>query len=355
MIETINYNVHDLLKFKIKREKDYNLRNFINLKFSYFEVDDVKDPDIVLNIGKFKPSNNNCYIVGNKYHIKENYIYCRDSEGDAKWETEITGFGNEDITIINFRGEVGGFQSIINPDVLAHCLLLRVIEYKLSMKGCFLTHSAGISKNKQAYVLAGRGGSFKSSLCIDFVRRAGFEYLGDDRVIINKDFVFSFPFNFHVFEFMCYQLPDENSLGFFNKIKFAKYIMGKNELKDYRIKVSEPSRLKNLIFIVKTNGKRIIKRDMELKEAVDRLILNNRLEDCISLTYFGITSAPHLKYALAYSYIFPNNNFTQHENDFRKTIENIFKNIPIYEIEIPANYNIDVFNQVCELAQVEMD
>lgn len=350
MKQALSYNIHNILKFKIIRDKCYSLRDLINLKFSFFEVDDVTDPDIILNIGKFTPSNDNCYIVGNKYHIKENYIYCKDSEGRAEWEVEITEFGDGDI-IINFNGKVGGFRSITNPDELAQCLLLRVIEYKLGMKGYFLVHSGGISKNKQAYVLAGRGGSFKSSLCMDFIRRAGFEYLGDDRVIINKDFVFSFPFGFHVFDFMCEQLPDENSWGIFNKIKFARYLGDRNGRRDYQIKVSEPSKLKSLVFILKTNEEKIFKKGLSLREAVDRLILNNRLEDCISLTYFGINSAPHLKYALAYSYIFPDNKMTRHENDFKKTIENILKNIPIYEIEIPNDYNSNVFNQVCELVR----
>ena len=156
MVQTINYNLHDILKFKIIRDKGYGLRDLINLKFSFFEVDNVDNPDIILNIGKFTPSNENCYLVDHKYYIKENYFHCRDSEGKAEWEVEILGFEDE-ATIINFNGRVKGFQSFMNPDFIAQNFLLRLIEYKLGIKGYLFAHSAGISKNEQAYVFAWKG------------------------------------------------------------------------------------------------------------------------------------------------------------------------------------------------------
>lgn len=64
----------------------------LNLEFSFFEVDAIGNPDIILNIGKFTPSNNDCYLIDHKYHIKENYLYCKDFSGKAKWEVEILGF-----------------------------------------------------------------------------------------------------------------------------------------------------------------------------------------------------------------------------------------------------------------------
>ena len=59
-MQSLNYNIHDILKFKIIRDRGHGLRDLINLKFSFFEVEDVDNPDITLNIGKFTPSNENC-------------------------------------------------------------------------------------------------------------------------------------------------------------------------------------------------------------------------------------------------------------------------------------------------------
>ena len=127
-----NYNIHNIIKFRILRDSEYGLRDLINLKFSFFEVNEkIDNPDITLNIGKFVPSNEDCYLVDHKYHVKDDYFYCKDAEGKAEWEMEILGFRKEE-TIINFNGKISGFQSFMNPDFLAQNLLLRIIEYKLN-------------------------------------------------------------------------------------------------------------------------------------------------------------------------------------------------------------------------------
>lgn len=345
MVQTLNYNLHDIIKFKIVRDKNYGIRDLINLKFTFFEVeDDVNDPDITLNIGKFTSSNENCYTVDHKYYVKDNYFYCKNSEGKAKWEVEIAGFEEGDTTI-NFKGKVGGLQSFINYDFIAQNLLLRIIEYKLASKGYFLIHGAGISKDGEAYVFAGRGGTFKTSLCMDFIRKAGFEFLGDDHVILHKDKVFSFPMSFS-FGFMCEHLPNEDSWNIFSRIKFAKYLWDKKGKKDNLIEISKVSKLKNLFFIVKTNKKTITKREIPLEEVVDRLIANNRLEDFISLGGMGINSGPFLKYALAYSYIFPDSQIATQKEFSEKVVKSILENVPIHEIEISNNYNLNVFKRV---------
>ena len=344
-MQTLNYNIHDILRFKIIRDTGHGLRDMINLKFSFFEVDDVDNPDITLNIGKFTPSNENCYLVDHKYHIKENYFYCKDSEGKGKWEVEIAGF-EDGHTMINFDGCISGFQSIINLDFIAQNSLLRVIEYKLAKKGYFLAHAAGISKNGEAYVLAGRGGTFKTSLCMDFIRRAGFEFLGDDHVILHKDMIFSFPMGLRVFDFTCGHLPNEESWNISNRIGFGRYLWDKRGKRDNSIEISKVSKLKSLFFIVRTKKEGISKRKIILKEAVDRLVTNNRLEDFISLGGMGINSGPFLKYALSYSYIFPDGKIAREREESGTMLRNILENVSIYEIEIPYNYDSTVFNAV---------
>ena len=350
MKHAISYNLHNILKFKIIRNSNHGLRDLINLKFSFFEVEGVDKQDITLIIGKFTPSNEHCYLVDHKYYIKENYFYCKDGEGKAEWEVEILGFEDENTTI-NFNSKIGGFQSFMNPDFIAQSLLLRIIEYKMALKGYLLAHAAGISKEGEAYVFAGRGGTFKTSLCMDFIRKAGFEFLGDDRVIIHKDEVFAFPMGLRVFCFMCDHLPNEKSWNFSNKVRFAKCLCDTKSKKDSSVKMGKLSKLKSLFFIVKTNKEVITARKISLKEAVDRLIINNRLEDFISLSGMGIKSGPHLKYALAYSYIFPDSQIVPQDKYLEKTLRSIIEKVSIHEIEIPASYDLNVFKEVYKFVE----
>jgi len=89
MKEKISYNIHNILKIEINRIKKLELLRDLNLRFTYFEVDNVKNPDIILNLGPFKPENKDCTIIDHKYYIKNNYFYCKESEENAKWDIYI--------------------------------------------------------------------------------------------------------------------------------------------------------------------------------------------------------------------------------------------------------------------------
>jgi hypothetical protein len=343
----LNYNIHDALKFKIVRDKTHELFDSINLKFSFFEVDKVSEPDITLNIGKFTPSNEDCYVVDNKYHVKENYFYCKDSEGKAKWEVEIFGFekGN---TIINYHGQIFGLQSLINPDFIAQNFLLKMIEYKLGIRDYFTLHSGAISKGDKGYLLVGRGGSLKTTLIMDLVREFNFSFMSDDRAILHKDKIYSFPMSLNVFKYMMDYLPTEN-IGFYDKLRCMQYIYRKEYEKSF-LSIDNLSKLEAMFFITKTNKQGVSVNTIEDKrDVVDRLIANNQIEDFVMLNGFGINSGPFLKYVMAYSFIFHNNKVISQIDQQEKNLEKILENIPVCEVEIPLKYDKDVLNHVYDV------
>ena len=135
-------------------------------------------------------------------------------------------------TTINFNVRHRfGLHSIINPDLLPQILLLSIIEHKLASKGYSLLHAAAISKNNQAYLLCGRGSSFKTSLCMDFVRIAGFDCLGDDRVILNCDKAFSFWLHPSLFQFLTDYLSDFKQLIKSSRLSpRAKNVLARNNI-----------------------------------------------------------------------------------------------------------------------------
>ncbi len=65
------YNIHDLLSLEICGNN--GLDRGKGLRYSFFETEKADNPDIILRIGKFTPSNQGCEVVGHKYHIKDNY------------------------------------------------------------------------------------------------------------------------------------------------------------------------------------------------------------------------------------------------------------------------------------------
>ena len=340
MREILNYDIHGILKFQIVRSKKHDFLRDLNLMFSYFEVEEVKDPEVILNIGKFTPSNEDCYIVDHRYYIKENYLYCRDFSKNAKWEVEIIGL-NQKNTIINFHGNISKHEKILYPNLLSQQIILQpLIEYKLNEKDYHLIHSAAISKNNQGYLLAGRPGAFKSTLAIDFIREANYSFLADDRVIISHNRILSFPMNYLSINFKFMYLKTEEFQNFVDKINFVRYHRKTHNFKKCKMPIAKSSTLKELLFITKTNRGAINKRVVGLEEAIHKLVENNKSE-MILLDFY--------KYMLAYSFVFPDSKVAKYWKTLAKNLNILLRKISIYEIEIPQKYNSSVFKGVCEL------
>lgn len=355
MKQILNYDIHNILKFQIVRDSKYNFSDISRI-FSCFQVEEVDKPDIILNIGKFTPSNEDCYLVDYKYHVKENYFYCRDSGGKAKWQVEIIGFeqGN---TIINFnvanRVQPQSIASLVSlPVALPQALLLRIIELKLNQKGYPFIHSAGVNRDGRAYLLCSRGGAFKTTLCMDFVRKAGFGVLGDDHVILHDDRVLSFPMGSSVFQFMTTHLPTEKHWGFFRQVQFAAEQILNKPHKTVMLE-DKFAKLEALFFVTRSNGRQGGKQvtiedlpDNYIDQAVNRIIVNNRAEGFVGLPLFGIDSLPFLKYELVYNFVFPNSLIATQERKSAENLKNILKKVPIYKIDIPFNYKLEAFEEI---------
>ena len=290
-----------------------------------------------------------CYIVDSKYYIKDNYFYCKDSEERTKWEVEIFGFESGD-TIINFDIRVPGVRGLLPILSAQNLFLSSIIDYKLSNKGYFLLHSAGLGKDNKAFLLAGMGGAFKTTLAMDFIRKGGFDFFGDERVIFHDGSIWSYPIGLVSFDYRCKYLPTENKRNFLDKIGLIKHNINNYENLD-RLKVNVPERseLSALFFIVKhTARKSMTINEYDLKKGVDKLIINNMMEmnHAYMPNLMGISSNPFLEYILAYSFIFPESQIAAHWVNMKPKLNDYLKGIPIYEIEIPGEYDDVVFNKI---------
>jgi len=351
MKQILSYNIHNILKFQIIRDTTYNWRDRINLKFSYFEVDYVEDPDIILNIGKFVPSCTSCYSVDHKYYIKHNYLYCKDSEGVADWEIQIDGL-EDSRTVIHYYGKIRGMSSLLNPDFLAQNFLLKIIEYKLYLKGYYLAHAGGVSKDGKGYILAGRGGSFKTTLCMDLIRKRGYKLLGDDRVLIGKGSAYSFPMSLWVFSYMLQHLDNENAWKFSHKLDLLRRLWNSRLSIDFGFCEPGPVKVVGISFINRANITEPTVQQVSGEDISQKLNLNNRLEDYIDISSLGITSGPFLRYLLSYSYIFPdcplarffNDNYVNHPETTQ-----CFGDLTVFNVTIPKYYGEQSCGQLCDI------
>ena len=347
MNEILHYNIHDIVRFQIIGERGRDWLRDLNLPFSYFEVAaETANPDITLKIGKFTPSNQDCYLVDHQYYIKENYFYCKDGEGRARWEVEISGFESGN-TVVNFDGGVFGSQQIFMPERLSQNLLLMpLIGYKLCEKGSFLVHSAAIAKDGQAYLLAGRGGAAKTDLALDFVRKKGFQFLGDDGVIIYRDKVLSFPISLGLVDYRLHRRVNASLEGFYDRIRAIGHLWKGVDCGS--MPLARESRLKAVFFMVKTSGTTINKVELDSKEAAGKIAKAANLEAVISPSPMVMPagSGRYLKYMLAYSFVFPDSRIAKYWSDLEQRLAPVLTAIPVYEIRIQKDYTPAVFDDV---------
>jgi hypothetical protein len=353
MKQILNYNIHNILKFQIASNKWHDIARNLNLPFSFFEIKDkLNNPDIILNVGKFTPSNKGCYFIDHKYHIKQNYFYCKDSDGRVSWEVEIFGFEDGN-TVINFDSKFLGPESLIFPHLLLpqEMILKPMIAYKLSQKGFFLVHAGGVSRENYAYIFAGRGGSGKTSLILDFVN-SGYKYLGDDWVILNKEKrVLCFPVNLGQFSFSKKTgiLVTESHSSFLDKIRFLWYL---HYLPNYdNVPLVKSSYLKALFLVSKANNPTANVKLTNTKEATSILLSNNIAEYMTSPSIMGRNFGRFYTYMLAYSFVFPNNKIARYWNGLGTKLKEIVKGIPIYEIRMARKCN---FNEIKRFIEESM-
>lgn len=343
--ETINYNIHDVLKIQLIRLKKFDLMRGFDLELSSFRVKELDDPDIVFEICKFKPSNFDCYVVDHRYYVKENYLYFKESTGKLNWEVEISGF-NEGSTVVKFNYKSLGLKPYISRSSIETFLLRPIIYYKLAEKRLFLIHAAGVSNDGKAYIFPGRGGAFKTSLVMDFIKKKGFSYLGDDRIILTNNEVLNFPAHYPLFEYTFCRKNDEN-LSTFDKINFIICLLRNKHYKNI-VPLSKSAKLNKIYFVVKSTQKYGVNiKKLTLKEAIKKLIESSKLEmRSLSDSLAGFSLGPYYKFMLAYSYVFPDSKVAKYWENLERELLKILSNIPIYEVTLPKKYNFRAFQEL---------
>ncbi|BDZ71677.1 hypothetical protein [Methanobacterium petrolearium] len=336
---TKHFSIHGLINLEINNEKGTLFgATSLNNPLSYFEVDHIgKDVDICMNIGDFKPKFKENYLVDHKYHINENYLYVEDYGNSANWKLEIEGLEEPPVTI-NFNGNIKGIYKYIFADALAFEVVLKpVIELLLGFKGYFLAHAGSISMNNNSELFFGTEGSLKTTIILEGLKR-GYRILGDDKVILDLDRkkAFSFPVYPQLFEYTVGVGREE--LSFTDKFKFLYQSFKYKKSAEFWENQSFIFNKGFLLKRFKNKAEPTIKQD-ENHQILTSIINNNKGEMYNSSLSSIVGKNNFPNYLLAYSYIFNSGNIAEYWVNLENNLYESFKNITLYEINIPEKYN----------------
>ena len=330
----LNYNIHDLLTLKIRGVGSADLTK--NLRYSYFHTtDSPDDPDLTLNIGPFRPSHDGAESIAHRYYVKENYFYCKDRGSKSKWELEIFGFETGK-TVINFHGKKHGPTGFLFPTFMAQELLIPFIEYKLAANNHYLIHGGAVCKENSGFVLTGRPGVWKTSLLMDLMRTNEYQFLGDDRIILNKDgTILCFPISQFLFDFALTNTATEERTILSN-IKLLYDVLMKNTEKNPIHPITKCNTLKSIIFVSRKNSQNIETRVITPQEGLEKLLINNQAEYIESTKKSPV--GQYNNYIQVYSLIFPDNALVKHNQRMREGLKKLIFKTPMREILLPGNY-----------------
>ncbi|HJH26339.1 MAG TPA: hypothetical protein C5S37_06070 [Methanophagales archaeon] len=338
-----NYSIHDIVTFKIIDKANSISRFFSNIELEYknFESTEINDPDLTVYLGDFTPSNQECCILDNEYYVKEDYFYCKDSYKIAKWGLEISGFesGNMEVRLSTNSSAsmiISGF--IIDP----------LIIFKMNERGYPIVHGSCVSKDNCAHLFTAQGGGGKTSTALYAVER-GFNFLGDNFIIIDKGYARSFLSPLNIFSFNLIPIVKRN-MGIKNKVEFqlknllykmtGLRIVTKINVKSvFPDSLDDKSKLESIFLLIPKEKYDIVEIDKE--ELIGHMVANMKLD-----------SFPFIKYMMEYSYMFPESMMATHWGRYEANLgRKLSKDITIYKVELPPRYDQKTFENIFKVME----
>lgn len=313
----------------------------MEVQYRNFESEKTDNSDFTVYIGKFTPTNHNCYIV-DKYYVKKHYFYCKqDAYKAAKWEFEISK-SEKNGTIIRIS------SNLVGELFISGFIMDSLIRFKMNEKGYSIVHASCVSKNNQAFLFPASSGGGKTTTALYFVEKR-FDFLGDNFVILHDGNVLSFLSSLSIFTYNLASVIEKN-LGTKKKIilslKHLLYratsgyikIFTKINPKDaFPNLIANESKLNYVLLLIPKQNFRI--KRIGKDELINHLITNQKSE------FF-----PFFKYMLEYSYIFPDSEIGSYWEKYKENLRNnLPEDIPFYKIEVPQRYDKEVFEKILEV------
>lgn len=340
MIEK-NYSIHDVVKFTIRSE---HIPERMAVEYANFEADHIANPDFIVEIGDFIPSNEDCYIIDHTYYIKKGYFYCKDSYKFGKWMIQVSGLESDETHIKLSTNAVGTFV----PDMFICAYVIDfLIRFKFESKGYSVVHASSMSREGQAFLFPSQSGAGKTSTAI-YLTECGYDYLGDDFVILHKGNVLSYPTALNIFAYNLNPVVREN-LPIYGRtvlqLKNALYKLTARKIKIFTkmnpknipgLNVTDSSLLKAVYLLAQ--GECLEISAAEPNVILNSLAINQKLE-----------SYPFLKYLLEYSYVFPNSCIAQFWTTCATNLKNNLNgDTKLYKVSVPRHYNRKIFEDFRE-------
>jgi len=206
-----------------------------------------------------------------------------------------------------------------------------LMEIKIQDKGYLRLHSGAVSKNGNAHLFAGRGGSYKTTWVMELVRR-GFNLMGDDLTLIRDGIAYCLPTFQRWFSFNLKFLKTEE-MGFLDQIKLFGYLAGP---KISSIEVIQASRIKSLTVLLVANIERPrFKEHLHTEDIIRMAGLNHQMEKTSYVSFKYIIG----NFLQAYEAVFPEAKLNLEPLEYEKKLFQHLRGVEVRVIEVPSRWD----------------
>jgi hypothetical protein len=319
----------------------------MDIEYRNFESEKIDNPDFTVYLGDFTPSNESCTILDYTYHIKENYIYCEDSYKIGRWQVEVSGLEKGGTTVKLSTNIVG---TIAADMFICMFVIDFLIRFKMEGKGYSVVHASAVSKDGHGYLFPSQSGAGKTTTAVYFAEN-GYNFLGDDFVILHKGEVISYLTPLNIFAYNLNPVILKN-LGFNDKLilklknilykatsRYIKIFTKMNPKKIFSNQIVDKSKLDAVFLLVPKEKFGVEKTDREV--IINNLFINQMME-----------SFPFLKYLLEYAYVFPESSIATHWEKCRENLmRNLGEDMDFYRVDVPKRYDRGTFEKIREVVE----
>jgi hypothetical protein len=340
MAETRDFDIHGLLRVRIRGLARFAVED-LNVKLLPFEKPFEGEPDLSVDIGPFDADRAWDTHVDHQYFLRRNHVSFREDLPGFSFAAEIEGLerGPAQVRFHRLRVRPGAAGLLYRDQICFDHVLQPLLEWMLGRKGVFLLHGGAVARDGKAHVLVGRGGSFKTTHCFHLVSR-GFDFLGDDLLLFDRERILPFPLYPRYFDFhLAGSVESEKDLQGAKRFMLLRHLYGTSPL-SYR--VGAPSRPATLILLHPRAGlPRPLLTDIPRDEALAKTGRNIDMER----SSIGPAKYQAGRFLDAYAMAYPDHPYRRHRQERDAALAGLFSEAKPYLLQTDTRWhaeNLDV-------------
>jgi hypothetical protein len=331
----MRFNVHDIIRFDITTSSPYRGHYLADYYRQFLSKED-DPPDFEVSMSDFAPEVKGCMVIGGKYYVKDNYVFCEDRHKVVQWRFSLTDVGSR--ARISFNG------GTYSDRFLREDIIDAMLAFGMTEKGGCLLHASGVSIGQNAFVFAGTQHAGKTSTILNLLAdnpRIG--YLGNDAILLSaKGQAYDFPVPLQVYPYNLQAVPRLSTmLSSRQKLRLTmndiilrvtnRYLSFPLDVQPEDLFEVESNHygLRALFFLTSsTNDCPRVIENGSVDEIIEKLILNNRIE----MRYLD-------RCLRAYSVGNPEFDVDRHWRGLRNVLASILSHTAVFEVILPRQYS----------------